>query len=186
MKIILASGSPGRKELMEKTGLAFGVDPADFDERGVVEESAHKLAEILALAKAMAVAPRHLNSIIIGSDLVVAYRDKQIGKPKDEQDAKEILQLLRSKTHQVITGIAVVNTTSNIQATTVEIANVTMRNYSDRQINDYIATGEPMDKGGAYAIQGLGGKLVEKFDGDIETIIGLPTRPLLDLIKKVK
>ncbi|MDO8513296.1 MAG: Maf family protein [bacterium] len=186
MKIVLASGSPRRKQLMETTGLAFEIDIPDFDERGVVEKSAHKLAEILAHKKAKSVASRHPDSIVIGSDLVVAYLDKQIGKPQNEQDAKEILQLLRGKTHQVITSVAVVNTGNKKQATAVNISNVTMNNYTDKEIDDYIATSEPMDKGGAYAIQGIGGKLVEKFDGDIETIIGLPTKTLTSLIKKVQ
>lgn len=184
MKIVLASGSPRRKELMEKTGLEFEVDTADFDERSISEKSTKKLVEILAFKKAESVAKRHPNSLIIGSDLLVSYKNTQIGKPNDAKDAKKILQLLRGKTHQVYNGIVVINTKSNKFAKIVEVANVTMCNYSDREIDDYIATGEPLDKGGAYAIQGLGKKLIEKFEGEKEIIIGLPTKTVLKLMKE--
>lgn len=183
MRIILASGSPRRKEQMQKTGLEFEIDPADFDERSISEKSTKKLVEILAFKKAESVAKRHPNSLIIGSDLLVSYKNAQIGKPNDAKDAKKILQLLRGKTHQVYNGIVVINTKSDKIAKIVEVANVTMHNYSDREIDDYIATGEPMDKGGAYAIQGLGGNLVKKFKGDKEVIIGLPIKTVLKLIK---
>jgi septum formation protein len=183
MKIILASGSPRRKEQMQKTGLEFEIDPADFDERSVSEKSTKKLVEILAFKKAESVAKRHTNSLIIGSDLLVSYKNKQIGKPKDAKDAKKILKLLRGKTHQVYNAIAVINTESGKTASIVEVAEVTMRNYSDGETDNYISTGEPLDKGGAYAIQGLGGKLVKEFKGDREVIIGLPIKTVLKLIK---
>lgn len=186
MKIILASGSPRRKALMEKIGLPFEIDPADIDERAFEEKSAKKSAEVLAIKKAEEVAERHPNSLIIGSDLVVAYEDQQIGKPIDAADAKKILQLLRGKKHQVMTGVAVLNTENGKMASAVDTADITMKNYSDKEIDDYIATGEPMDKGGAYACQGLGEKLIEKLSGDIEVVIGLPTKIVLKLIEKVK
>ena len=186
MKIILASGSPRRKELMEKTGLKFEIDPADIDERKFSEKSADRLVEILAIKKAENVAERHPNSLVIGSDLIVAHEDQQIGKPKDAADAKKILQHLRGKTHQVLTGVAIIDTANNKTASAVETANVKMRDYSDKEIDNYIATGEPLDKGGAYAIQGHGRKLIEKFSGDMELIIGLPTKTVLKLIKEVQ
>ena len=186
MKIILASGSPRRKELMEKIGLKFEIDPAEIDERKFKEKSAEKLVEVLAVKKAEAVATRHPNSIIIGSDLTVALDDHQIGKPENATDAKKILKLLRDKTHQVLTGVAIINTANNKTASAVETANVKMRDYSDKEIDNYIATGEPLDKGGAYAIQGHGRKLIEKFSGDMELIIGLPTKTVLKLIKEVQ
>lgn len=183
MKIVLASGSSRRKEQMKKTGLEFEVDPADFDERSIREKSPQKLVEILAYKKAESIASRHPNSLIIGSDLLVSYKNKQIGKPNDVKDAKKILQLLGGKTHQVYNAIAVINTESSKTAGAVELAEVTMRNYSEKEIDDYVATGEPLDKGGAYAVQGLGGKLVKEFKGDKEVIIGLPTKTVLKLIK---
>lgn len=186
MRIILASGSPRRKELMEKAGLSFEIDPPDIDERKIVEKSAKKLVEILAIKKAEEVAKRHPDSIIIGSDLIVSYLDKQIGKPENAEGAKEILQTLCNKTHQVITGVAVINTVNGKKVSEVGVANVTMNNYSVQEIEEYVATGEPLDKGGAYAIQGLGRNLIEKFDGDPETIIGLPTKILMRLIDEVK
>lgn len=186
MKIVLASGSPRRKGLMEKTGLVFEIDPAKIDERKFSEKSADKLVKTLALAKAKDVASRHPNSIVIGSDLVVAYKNHQIGKPENATDAKKILKLLRGKTHQVLTGIAVINNANNKSATAVEVANVTMRYYSEKEIDDYITTGEPLDKGGAYAIQGLGRNLIKEFDGNMEIIIGLPTKTVKKMIKKIQ
>ena len=186
MNIVLASASPRREELMKKTGLAFIIDPADIDERAVEEKSAKKLAVKLAIKKAEAVASRHPNSIIIGSDLVVAYKDRQFGKPENTQDAKDMLLLLRGKTHQMFTAVAVINTKNAKIATAVEEASITMRNYSDQEIDEYIATGEPVDKAAAYAVQGIGRKLIERFTGNMEAIIGLPTKNVLRLISEVK
>ena len=186
MNIVLASASPRRLELMKKTGLAFTIDPADIDERAVEEKSAKKLAEKLAIKKAEAVASRHPDSIIIGSDLVVSYKDRQFGKPENSKDAKAMLQLLRGKTHQMFTAVAVVNTKNAKIATAIEEASITMRDYSDLEIDDYIATGEPADKAAAYAIQGIGRKLIERFTGEMDAIIGLPTKTVVRLIAEVK
>jgi len=186
MNIILASSSPRRKELMEKTGLKFEIDPADIDERKFQDKSAKKLTEILAIEKAKEVAKRHPDSIIIGSDLIVSYLDKQLGKPEDENNARKMLKLLSAKTHQIFTGVAVINTQNNKIASTVDIADVTLAQLSDKEIDDYIETGIPMDRAGAYGIQDLDGKLVASFKGDQETILGLPTKIVLELIEKVK
>jgi len=171
--------------MMDRTGLKYEIDPADVDERTFQDKSVTKLVEILAIKKAEEVAKRHSNSIIIGSDLTVSYKNHQLGKPEDEKDARRMLRLLRGKTHQVVVGVVVINTKNGKTASAVEIANVTMRDFSDREIDEYIASGEPLDKGGAYAIQGLGGKLIEKFEGDKETVIGLPTKTVLKLIGEV-
>lgn len=186
MNIILASGSPRRKELMEKTGLEFDIDPADIDERKFQDKSAKKLTEILAIEKAKEVAKRHPDSIIIGSDLVVSYQDHQLGKPTNENDAKKMLKLLSGKTHQIFTGVAIINTQNNKTASIVDVANVTLAQLSDREIEDYVETGIPMDRAGAYGIQDLGGKLVKEFEGDKETVLGLPTKIVLELMEKVK
>ena len=182
MKIILASGSPRRKELMEKIGLKFEIDPAEIDERKFKEKSAEKLVEILAVKKAEAVATRHPNSIIIGSDLTVALDDHQIGKPENATDAKKILKLLRDKTHQVLTGVAIINTANNKTASAVETANVKMRDYSDKEIDNYIATGEPLDKAGAYAIQGHAAAFIEKIEGSYSGVMGLPLYETAELL----
>jgi len=186
MNIVLASSSPRRKELMEKTGLKFEIDPADIDERKFQDKSAKKLTEILAIEKAKEVARRHPNSIVIGSDLVVSYLDHQLSKPTDKDDAKKMLKLLCGKTNQVMTAVAVINTENNKTASVVDVADVTLADLSDQEINDYVETSIPMDRAGAYGIQDLDGKLVANFQGDQETILGLPTKIVLELIEKVK
>lgn|SRR3990167_798451 len=186
MKIILASGSPRRKELMEKTGLKFEIDPANIDERKFQDKSAKKSAEIIATEKAKEVVERHPNSIIIGSDLVVSYLDHQLGKPTDEKDAKKMLELLRGKTHQIFTGVAVINTQNSKITAEVDTVNIIMSQYSDELIDEYIKTGIPMDRGRAYGLQDLDGKLIKGFKGDKETILGLSTKIVLELIEKVK
>jgi len=186
MKIVLASSSPRRKHLMGKAGFKFEIDPADIDERAVKEKSLKKLVEKLAIMKAKEVAKRHKNSVVIGSDLMVSFRGKQIGKPNDNKDAKNILKMLRGNTHQIMTGVAVINTESNKIASKVDVADVIMRNYSEKEIDDYIATGETESAGGAYQILREGKRLVEKFEGDIETISGLPTKVVFELMEKVK
>lgn len=187
MKIILASASPRRKELLEKTGLEFSIDPANINEEKIYEKSARKLVEILAIEKAKEVAKRHPDCIIIGSDTAVVLDDKVLGKPKNKADAKRILQMLRGKTNYVMTGVAVIKTENNKILSRVEIGTVKMKNYTDREIDDYIATGEPMDCAGAFKIQGLGGsgRMVKEFSGDEETIIGLPTKNVMELLEEI-
>lgn len=185
-KIVLASGSPRRKDLMDKTGLDYIIDPADIDEREVKEKSAEKLVEILAIKKAENVAVRHPDSIIIGSDLIVSLNDKQYGKPDDDADAKRMLKILRGTSHNILTGVAVLNTKNSKIATAVEKVDIKMRDYSDKEIDDYILTGEQSDKAGAYAVQGLGGKLLESYKGDWDAIVGLPIKSLDRLIKEVE
>jgi len=185
MKIVLASSSPRRKKIMDEIGLGYIVDPANIDEEAVKCKTAEELARTLALSKAETVAKRHKNSIVIGSDLVVSIQNQRIGKPRDKEDAKRILKMLRGKTHQVITAVAVIDTANGKRASGIGVAGITMKNYSDKEIDDYIATGEPMDKGGAYAIQGLGSKLIKSFSGDKEVVVGLPTKLLFKLLKGV-
>ena len=178
MKIVLASSSSGRQMLMKEAGFDFIVDPADIDERKYNYKSAKKLVKILAQKKAEVVAKRHENAIVIGSDLMVSFQDKQIGKPDNAEDAKRILKILRGETHQVLTATTVINTKTGEINTIEESANIKMRQYSDREIEQYVSTGEPLDKGGAYAIQGRGRSLVESINGDEATIIGLPMQEL--------
>lgn len=186
LQIVLASGSSARKELMKKVVPEFVTDPADIDERSVTNKSAKTLVKTLAFKKAEEVSKRHPNSIVIGSDLIVALRGHQVGKPQDIADAKKILQLLRGKTHQIMSGIAIICTKNNKSTSTVDVVDVTMRNYSDAEIDEYIATEEPLGKGGAYAIQGLGRKLIKDFDGDMEIVMGLSTKTVKRLMKKVQ
>ena len=183
--IILASASPRRSELMTLAGFRFDVICADIDE--IVPEKAlpQEVVMSLALQKAQAVAKDHRKSAVVGSDTVVALDGKILGKPHSESEAAEMLRSLSGRTHKVYTGVAIVcgdKVTSFFDETEVEFYPLT-----DQEILDYVATGEPMDKAGAYGIQGRGAVLVKRINGDYFNVMGLPIskvyRELKDYVK---
>lgn len=170
--IILASASPRRSELMTLAGFRFDVICADIDE--IVPEKAlpQEVVMSLALQKAQAVAKDHRKSAVVGSDTVVALDGKILGKPRSESEAAEMLRSLSGRIHKVFTGVAIVcgeKVTSFFEETEVEFYPLT-----DQEILDYVATGEPMDKAGAYGIQGRGAVLVKRINGDYFNVMGLP------------
>lgn len=183
--IILASASPRRSELMTLAGFRFDVICADIDE--IVPEKAlpQEVVMSLALQKAQAVAKDHRKSAVVGSDTVVALDGKILGKPHSESEAAEMLRSLSGRSHKVFTGVAIVcgeKVTSFFEETEVEFYPLT-----DQEILDYVATGEPMDKAGAYGIQGRGAVLVKRINGDYFNVMGLPIskvyRELKDCVK---
>ena len=183
--IILASASPRRSELMTLAGFRFDVICADIDE--IVPEKAlpQEVVMSLALQKAQAVAKDHRKSAVVGSDTVVVLDGKILGKPRSEKEAAEMLRSLSGRTHKVYTGVAIVcgeKVTSFFEETEVEFYPLT-----DQEILDYVATGEPMDKAGAYGIQGRGAVLVKRINGDYFNVMGLPIskvyRELKDCVK---
>ena len=183
--IILASTSPRRSELMTLAGFRFDVICADIDE--IVPEKAmpQEVVMSLALQKAQAVAKDHRKSAVVGSDTVVALDGKILGKPRSEKEAAEMLRSLSGRIHKVFTGVAIVcgeKVTSFFEETEVEFYPLT-----DQEILDYVATGEPMDKAGAYGIQGRGSVLVKRINGDYFNVMGLPIskvyRELKDCVK---
>lgn len=183
--IILASASPRRSELMTLAGFRFDVVCADIDE--IVPEKAlpQEVVMSLALQKAQAVAKDHRKSAVVGSDTVVALDGKILGKPRSEKEAAEMLRSLSGRIHKVYTGVAIVfgeKVTSFFEETEVEFYTLT-----DQEILDYVATGEPMDKAGAYGIQGRGAVLVKRINGDYFNVMGLPIskvyRELKDCVK---
>lgn len=183
--IILASASPRRSELMTLAGFRFDVICADIDE--IVPEKAlpQEVVMSLALQKAQAVAKDHRKSAVVGSDTVVALDGKILGKPHSEKEAAEMLRSLSGRIHKVFTGVAIVcgdKVTSFFDETEVEFYPLT-----DEEISDYVATGEPMDKAGAYGIQGRGAVLVKRINGDYFNVMGLPIskvyRELKDCVK---
>lgn len=188
-KVVLASASPRRQELLRRIIPDFLVDPADLDEDALTLEDPFETAKSLALAKARHVAKRHPGALVIGSDTVVALSEGipsaktflQLAKPTDEADAFRILSLLRGKTHLVITGVAVVRD-DHEQADTAQ-AEVEFHDVSDESLWDYIRTGEPMDKAGAYGAQGMGAFLVKELRGEFETVVGLPMQLMSKLLK---
>jgi septum formation protein len=172
--LILASGSPRRKELLANLGLPFTVVLS-----GVAEECADGLSPLatvqaLACAKAKAVAATLTEGLVIGADTIGVLDGFILGKPVDEDDARRMLRLLGGRPHQVISGIAVVNAADQrLQLGTVT-TEVTMRAYTKREIDEYVATGEVMDKAAAYAIQGFGAALVERVEGCYNNVVGFP------------
>ncbi len=182
--LILASASPRRLELIGRLGLPFIVAPSDVDETTAPGLAPEVVATSLALLKARAVATQYPGHVIIGADTVVIPYDDQptiLGKPRDDADATRMLRLLRDRWHRVATGIAIVR--DGAEWSDVVSARVRMGDYSDAEIAGYIASGEPHDKAGAYAVQGLGGRLVVDVNGSELTVVGLPLRRLAELLQ---
>ena len=184
-EIILASASPRRKELLEKLDLEFSVCPADIDESLLPDEDAGMYPLRTAVQKAMAVAKTAEDALVIAADTVVAVDDDILGKPRDEAEAKAMLQRLSGREHIVITGIGVVDTASGRTLSATEQTIVYFHPLRDEEIDAYIATGECMDKAGSYGIQGKGSLLVRKIDGDYFNVMGLPLSRLYRLLLNI-
>jgi septum formation protein len=172
--LILASSSPRRRELLTEAGIAFTVHPADIDETHRPGESPIDFTQRLAREKAEAIFAKHPEATVLGADTVVVCDEEILGKPSDETDAARMLKKLSGRDHQVITGVALVSLSGT--QTHVETTIVTMREISEEEIKKYIATGEPMDKAGAYAIQGAAAAFISKIEGDYSNVVGLPVK----------
>jgi septum formation protein len=182
--IVLASASPRRKELLESLGLDFLVITSGVDEINCATGDPAELAAGLALAKAEEVANRAPGRLILGADTVVIVDGEILGKPADKADARRMLALLRGRWHQVITGVTIFDTDSRASDTRTVRTRVRMARYTDRQIEEYIVCGEPMDKAGSYAIQGQGGALVAAVDGCYTNVVGLPVCEVVRLLRR--
>ena len=183
-RLILASASPRRQELLTRLGRPFRVEPASVPENIERNATAEQAAMALAEAKARAVAKRVRSGLIIGADTVVAVNGQLIGKPGDEADAKRILRLLSSRRHAVITGVCLMDAGSGRSLTEAARTWITMRPMSERDIADYVASGEPMGKAGAYAIQETGDRYVQTVEGSFTNVVGLPLELLTDMLKR--
>jgi len=172
--IILASNSPRRKELLRQLGLDFSIDPADVDERVLPNEVPEGYAVRVALDKARLAAARAVAGIVIAADTIVVVDDEILGKPADASDAERMLKMLSGKAHRVITGLAVMDVATGKTVTRTSITRVWFRRLAQQEIVSYIATGEPLDKAGAYGIQERGALLVDKIDGCYFNVVGLP------------
>lgn len=181
-EIILASASPRRKELLELTGLQFKVDPGDYKEDMNLKLSPHELARALSLEKAKSVAGKYNNAIIIAADTFVIIRGLLLGKPHTEDEARRMLVLLDDATHLVITGFTILDTDTGKKISRSVETKVTFKNLTEKEIDAYVKTKEPLDKAGAYAIQGLGSILVKRIEGDYFNVIGLPLCPLVECL----
>jgi len=182
--LVLASGSPRRASLLRMLGLRFDIVPAEVDESFLPGEPPARHAERLAREKAQAVAAKRPDAIVVGSDTIVVVDDVVLGKPRGAEEAVEMLLRLQGREHRVETGVAVVAPGGRI-ACAVEGVRVRFRRFDRRTASEYVATGEPLDKAGAYGIQGFGSTLVESIDGDYYAVMGLPIVRLLALLEEL-
>jgi septum formation protein len=198
--LVLASASPRRHELLRNAGISFTVQPANIDETPLVGEPSRECAERLAREKALAVCRTRPRDRVLGADTIVVVDETILGKPVDDDDAVRMLCLLSGRVHQVITGLCLVGTAASDQLpvfseserserslpfeilrtedrelrTASETTLVTMSELSEDEIREYVATGEPMDKAGAYAIQGMASRWIPRIEGDYSNVVGLP------------
>lgn len=178
--LVLASGSPRRRAFLEQLGLSFTVVPADLDERVLPGEAPATYVERLAREKALAVRARHPDTRVLAADTTVVLGDRVLGKPVDPADARAMLSALRGREHRVLTAVALAS--AQVQTRVVETF-VDIRHATDAELAWYVATGEPLDKAGAYAIQGVGGFLVRGIRGSYSNVVGLPLAETLALLE---
>ena len=170
--LVLASASPRRQELLRNAGIAFVVQPAHIPEDPLPGEAAKECAERLAREKALVVARQRPHACVLGADTVVVVDGQLLGKPSDAADAARMLRLLSGREHRVITGVClVVNGQPSVAS---ETTLVIVSEITDQEIADYVASGEPMDKAGAYAIQGIASRWIPRIEGDYCNVVGLP------------
>jgi len=174
--LVLASASPRRQELLRSAGIPFEVQAAHIAENPLPGEAAKDCAQRLAREKALAIARQrpdlHPKDVVLGADTVVVVDGQLLGKPSDAADAARMLRLLSGRVHQVITGVCVV--VGGKCSVASETTSVTMSEISEKEIADYVAGGEPMDKAGAYAIQGIASRWIPRIEGDYTNVVGLP------------
>jgi len=187
--IVLASASPRRQDLLRNAGIPFAVQPADINETPLPGESPRDCAERLAKEKAVAAAGSRSQDYVLGADTIVVIDDTILGKPRDAEDASRMLRLLAGRTHAVITGVCVVGPVASRQLpvaskTTSETTLVTFCEMSADEIRDYVATGEPMGKAGAYAIQGIASRWISRIEGDYSNVVGLPVALVYRMLRE--
>ena len=180
MRVILASGSPRRHELLDMIGIAHEVVPADIDESQRNGERPVEHAERLAREKGATIAARFPGSLVISADTIVVIDGEVLGKPRDPDEARSMLQRLSGRTHVVFTAVAV--SLGERVRSDVEEVSVTFLPLSEAAIASYVSTGEPLDKAGSYGIQGYGATIVERIDGDFFSVMGLPLARLVALL----
>ncbi len=184
MEIVLASASPRRKELLEKIGLQFIVDPSDYPENTFFELKPAQRARQVSLEKARTVVARHKDALIIAADSLIVLRGQVLGKPHDAPEAKRMLKSLNGRSHTGITGFAILDSKSGKSVSRSVETKVFMRKLSEKEIDAYVDSGEPLDKAGAYGIQSLGAILVDRIEGDFYNVVGLPLAALAEALKK--
>jgi septum formation protein len=182
MRLILASASPRRAELLRAAGIEFDVHPAHVDERVLADEAPDAYVRRVSAAKALVVAERFTRAVVLAADTTVVSDRHILGKPIDVEDARRMLHMLSGRTHEVLTGVTLRGPDTQLDirtdSTTVEFARLT-----DGEIDWYVASGEPMDKAGAYAIQGLASRFVTRIVGSYSNVVGLPVAMVHEMLK---
>lgn len=182
-RIILASSSPRRIEMMKKNGYEPEIIPADVDETILIDMSCESAAMAMALKKAAYIeeqinADENSNdndgAVIIAADTIVVYGDEIMGKPVDQDDAYRMLSKLRNNYHRVMTGVAIIDTSKKLKICFCDTTSVYFKDYTDEELLAYVKTSEPYDKAGGYAIQGSFGKYIDHFEGDYDNVVGFP------------
>ncbi|MEK6969084.1 MAG: Maf family protein [Nanoarchaeota archaeon] len=184
-KIILASTSSRRHSLLQQIGLEFEVVASNYEEDMTLDLPPAELAKTLARGKALEVAERKKSGLIIGVDTFISLDGKKIGKPKDKKDAKKILRMISNRTLKIYSGIALIDAQNKEELLDHVITEVKMRKITNQEIDSYIATGEPLDKAGAFAIQGLGAVFVSRINGCYFNVMGLPLYRLAKDLQKM-
>ena len=174
--LILASSSPRRAEILKAVDWPFEVQPTETDESMQADESATAYVQRLAQAKAMSIAAERPSALVLGADTVVVIDDEVLGKPRDARDARRMLQRLQNRRHEVLTGVALVRQSTGQRRIAYERTVVKFREMSDSEIDWYVATGEPLDKAGAYGVQGCAALFIEGVEGDYWNVVGLPVQ----------
>ena len=177
--LVLASGSPRRKEILETMGLSYIVDISDADESFFADPETMVLE--LSRRKALAVAPRHNDAVILAADTLV-FGNEVLGKPKDADHAKEMLSSLSGKWHSVYTGVTLADTCSGRVISKADVTRVHFVSLSPAEIDAYVASGEPLDKAVAYGIQGMGGMFIDRIEGSYSNVVGLPMALLRSML----
>ena len=186
-KLVLASGSPRRAEILGSVGWEFAKDSADIDEDQIPGEAPETYVQRLALEKAMAVAERYEDAIVLGADTTVVIDEKIIGKPRDLEDAREMIRMLSGNWHEVLTGVALVKTgAEQVTVGGIQSTRVKFRHLSESEVEFLVMKGEPLDKAGAYAVQAQAALFIEGIEGDYWNVVGLPVSLVYELLEELK
>jgi septum formation protein len=183
-KIVLASASPRRKEILEITGLKFSVCVSDYEEDLSLKFNPRELARFLSRKKAETVARKYKDAIIIAADTFIVFKNRLLGKPHVDREAEKMLKMLNGRVHSVITGFTIIDTGSGKTLSRSIETKVYFKKLSLEEIRAYVRSKEPLDKAGAYAIQGLGAVFIEKIEGDYFNVVGLPLCALSEALRK--
>jgi len=184
-RMVLASGSPRRRDLVKMMGLEFELAVPEFREETRSRKRPARLVVGHAVAKANSLANRFPDAVILGADTVVVLDGKILGKPRNKADAKSMLNRLSGRTHTVYTGLALLDVPTGIRETAFEKSLVTMKKMTEKEIRNYLKTGEPMDKAGSYGIQGFGAVFIKHINGCFFNVMGLPVARLYDMLKEI-